>query len=209
MIENKYESQIFELFDNFKWIDPQKTILAGHMPAEIFDEVKEFTKVCNDIKHHKLSFLKNHVNIGKNKFQVSVPIGHFEDSFTFAYLINLGKFYTHLSTSKSFSELGRNVTVRRNFNHFDHYNFWINFIEPGDINNWHTHAGTLSGVIYVDNEMNIPTNFAGGYSYNGIPGDIVIFPSTLSHMVEVNNSQKTRITYAFNLDVIFHNSGVV
>jgi hypothetical protein len=200
-ITNQFESQIVELFKDFYWLPGEIPILIGQLPNEILVEVEQFTEVCTKIKTHPLHFLKNHVNVGKNKFQVSVPNQLFEDSFTFAYIINLGSFFVAHLSEASLSQISRRVTVRRNHGHFDHYDFWINFIEKGDTNEWHNHAGSLSGVVYMDNSIKLPTLFEDGRQFCGGRGDIVLFPSHLRHMVDTNETDNTRITYAFNLNL--------
>jgi len=197
------EQKILNLFKDFRFLENSKLpILAGKFPDEIIEEIEYFTTVCKSLKRHNLSFLKNHLNVGMNKYQVSVPTNIFEDSFTFAFLNHLGEFYASHFTKLSVEDCKRRVLVRKNQGHYDAYDFWINFIEPGDINALHNHAGTFSGVIYFDNEINMPTIFEDGVSYNGQKGEIILFPSEYLHKVEENKSDKTRISYAFNMEFI-------
>ena len=43
----------------------------------------------------------------------------------------------------------RNVRLRNNINHFDAYDFWINYSNQGNYNPPHTHSKDLSFVIYL------------------------------------------------------------
>ena len=197
------EDKIINLFRDFRWLEGAPApILAGRLPEEIFLEMEKFTVQCKEIKQHPLYFLRNHKNVGNNRFQVSIPAPQLEDSFTFAYLINLGMYFVHILQGRSFDSLSRKITFCKNDRHFDMYDFWINFIEPGDASIWHEHLGAIAGVIYMDNDINLPTKFQNGFTYNGKKGDVILFPSTLPHMVERNETNTTRLTYAFNLDLI-------
>lgn len=202
-MKDKFAEQVKELFTDFTFLkDSKEPVMIGRLPDEILLEFDEFTNRLIRLKNHRLSFLKNHLNVGMNKFQASVPNNVLEDSFVFAYLNHLGEHYTSTLTSKTVRELKRRVVLRRNHGHYDHYDLWINFIEPGDVNSIHNHSGSISGVVYIDNEIGLPTLFEDGTSYQGQRGDIILFPSYFRHMVEENKSNKTRITYAFNLEVL-------
>jgi hypothetical protein len=200
-MKNMYEQKVLDLFESYYFL-PGSLVMVGRLPESVIEEIDKFTALCTDIKNHPLSFLKNHVNIGMNKYQVSVPNNVFEDSFTFAFLIHMGTYYLHKHTNKSMAEIGRSVRVRKNHCHFDAYDMWVNFIESGDFNDWHNHAGDLSGVIYVDNKINLETKFENNFSFCGKKGDVIMFPSNTFHMVDRNNTNETRITYAYNLDIV-------
>jgi len=60
----------------------------------------------------------------------------------------------------------------------------------------------LSGVIYIQNDFQIPTKFITEIEHKGTSGDIVIFPSDLLHEVEELKETQERITVAFNLNYI-------
>lgn len=106
-------------------------------------------------------------------------------------------------------------------------NIWININKFGDYNNKHSHPGSvLSGAFYVDipdlendggeflfhrNRSHIdyslhsllenvenPEDFYAEYTYKPIPGQAVIFPSSLEHSVRSNSSNKDRISLSFN-----------
>ena len=199
---DKFDQLVLSLFKDYKFLQGcAHPLLIGKLPDEILLEFDEFTNILKRTKNHKLSFLKNHLNVGMNKFQVSVPNNVLEDSFSFAFLNHLGEYYASLTTNQSKEYYKRKVGLRRNHGHYDHYDLWINFIEHGDVNNWHNHGGHISGVIYIDNDVGLTTNFEDGTKFLGKRGDIILFPSIFKHMVEENKSNKTRLTYAFNLEV--------
>lgn len=94
---------------------------------------------------------------------------------------------------------------------------WFNVNQKGAENISHTHAGRhISGTIYfqgtgtgpicfqsLESQYNIiPPNypFNGTIKYEPEDGDILLFPSYLSHWVEPNPSDRERINMAFNID---------
>lgn len=199
----QFQDRILSFFES-SYSLPNTPILVHRFPNELIHELDVFTEECIKIKNHSYYFLRNHLNIGMNKFQVSVPSPLLESSFIMAFLIHMGEYYMYKFSNETLDLNRRGVRLRKNDNHFDGYDFWINFINPGDINPSHTHAGSLSGVIYMDNNINLPTQFKNNVSFNGQKGDVIMFPSHLIHSVAENTYSATRITYAFNLDVISH-----
>ena len=200
-MNNQFRNEIDDLFKDFYFHKDIPELFIGRMPDPIIEEMEEFTSYCTKLKQHPLFFLKNHVNVGMNEYQVSVPSSLLEPSFTFAYFIHLGEHYVSKLTNRPVLDFNRKVLWRKNEHHFDQYDLWVNFIQPGSINNPHTHGGSLSGVIYMNNEVNMSTLFEKGF-FNGQKGDVVMFPSSLLHGVAKNESNSTRITYAYNMDVI-------
>jgi len=87
--------------------------------------------------------------------------------------------------------------------------FWFNIMEPGDSTSWHNHKeqAFMSGVYYLQ----VPKNSGhllfrmkkhNEFIYNLIKvktGKVVLFPSSLDHSVEQNNSNQVRISISFNL----------
>lgn len=96
---------------------------------------------------------------------------------------------------------------------------WFNFCEEGGFQYDHTHPGfRVSGVYYYqtsgeDGSIRFPNpnsemQFAGfpsdriaidAVSYSPKVGRILLFPSWLTHRVNVNSTDNTRISIAFNL----------
>lgn len=102
-------------------------------------------------------------------------------------------------------------------------NFWFNINSTSSFNKPHIHAGSfLSGVMYIkvpDNSGNIIFHRSSSEQYilysnisnaSGVCGytswkykpeecKCIIFPSWVSHEVEINENQNDRISIAFNL----------
>lgn len=195
-------SEIKDLFKEFNFLDNYGApVFYGKMPKEILQEFDQFTEILREEKKHRLNFLRNHVNVGFNLHQISVPVHQFERSYTWPYLIRLGEYFASLVQDRPFEDFRRKVVVRRYMGHHDNYDVWANFQNNGDENNFHTHHGTFSGVVYVENDISLPTIFEDHSYFSGQRGDIVIFPSTFHHMVEQNKTDQTRVTFAFNLEV--------
>jgi len=96
---------------------------------------------------------------------------------------------------------------------------WMNYTDTGQFHHKHAHPNSwLSGCIYVntDREKDRITFYKEGYNRINLPtenfnpynseswwfsvgtGDIVIFPSYLTHMVEQTTSNDTRVSIAIN-----------
>lgn len=196
-------NQILELFKDFKIEKEFKyPILRGKLPLELIEELDYIVEQCNKIKNHPLYYLREHKNYGKNTYQVSVPSPLLESSFIFAFVIYMGEYFINKEKNIPFYELRRNIGVRKIKNHFDGYDFWINYANIGDKNPKHNHSGLLSGVIYVKNESKESTIFEDGFTYCGDKGDIIMFPSEYFHQVNEKIKDTERITIAFNLETI-------
>jgi uncharacterized protein (TIGR02466 family) len=106
-------------------------------------------------------------------------------------------------------------------------NYWINVNGPGSYNLAHTHAGgVFSAVYYVEvpegsgdiefmhpvpgHEYTIKEEYIGQLNdFNGglvklspKAGDLVIFPAWLQHFVRMNNSNRDRISIAFDTKIV-------
>jgi len=169
-----------------------KKILKHRIPNELFKEIKTMVDLAEKKKNSKYYFLLEHENNGKNSYQISVDNNFFEQSFIYGYLIKLGECYS------GFKIRERNIRIRRNHDHYDHYDLWVNFAEKDSENTPHSHSGYLSGVIYYTDCFNAPTIF-DDLAYYGKPRDVLIFPSGLEHEVKKYPGPKTRISLAFNL----------
>ena len=103
--------------------------------------------------------------------------------------------------NESFEEAMHRVgfALSDNEDHFDSYDLWVNYTKKGSKNNWHSHGGSLSGVIYYTDCKGSPTCFEGGFSYNGKKGEILIFPNTYRHKVNTHINKNERITLSYNL----------
>ena len=112
-------------------------ILKHKAPSLIYEELKKCVKHADKIKKHKLSCLLEHYNVGDNAYQTSVPSNLIEGSFLQAYLIYLGEYFRCKYENLSFQQTRRSVRMRKNENHFDGYDLWVNYAEEGSINNLH------------------------------------------------------------------------
>ena len=184
------ERNIINLFKNSQFLT--KTILKHKLPKELFNELNLFVKEANKKRKSKYNFLVSHNNHGRNSYQISVDKSLFESSFIFGYLIKLGEYYYNLNP------IEREIRIRKNENHFDHYDFWINFAKKKSSNSKHAHAGFLSGVFYYTDCFKCPTRFKD-LVYYGKKSEVLIFPSDTIHEVDELKENKTRITLAFNL----------
>ena len=164
------------------------------LPKEIIEEIDKWIVDCKKIKEHKLSYLKQHDNVGTsgNAYQISIPKKHIDDGFFLSFLVRF--------CSKVFGGPHRDYYMREWSGHFDGYDIWANFAYEGNYNEEHNHQGFLSGVIYHKNEDLTETIFPEhDIKYTGDEGTMALFPSKTIHKVEPQKSKKERITIAFNL----------
>lgn len=96
---------------------------------------------------------------------------------------------------------------------------WANYTQPGGYHHKHAHPNSfISGVFYVnaDSEKDKIFFYRDGYEQLKLPtdnwnlhnseswwfqvgtGDLLLFPSSLTHMVETTQSAETRISISFN-----------
>ena len=96
---------------------------------------------------------------------------------------------------------------------------WANFTEPGQYHHKHSHSNSMiSGVFYPKAKRDIDRIYfyKDGYQVIKLPaekwnewnseswwfetgsGDLIIFPSSLTHMVETKQGTDTRISISFN-----------
>jgi uncharacterized protein (TIGR02466 family) len=99
---------------------------------------------------------------------------------------------------------------------------WLNYTNPGEYHHRHNHQNSIiSGVVYFNAEesadkihfynennntifippKNIHLYNAIGWWFPVKTGDIILFPSSLHHMVEHTTSSQTRVSLAFNVFV--------
>ena len=185
------------IYEDVKEISP--FILKHKIPLLIYKELTKCLKHTAKIKKNQLSCLLEHRNAGKNSYQVSLPFNLIEGSFLQAYIIHLGEYYRCKYENLSFEQVSRTVLMRKNKDHFDSYDLWVNYTKKGSKNNWHSHGGSLSGVIYYTDCKGSPTCFESGFSYKGKKGEIIIFPNNFKHKVNTHTNKSERITLSYNL----------
>ena len=169
-------------------------IFVTKLPKEIIKEIDKWIIDCKKIKKHKLSYLKEHDNVGTegNAYQVSIPKRHIDDGFFLSFLVRF--------CSNVFGGSHRDYYMREWSGHFDGYDIWANFAYKDNYNPEHNHTGTISGVIYYKNEDLTQTLFTSDkIAYAGDEGTMIIFPSNTWHRVDPQKSKKERITIAFNV----------
>lgn len=112
------------------------------------------------------------------------------------------------------------------------HSLWVNFMEPGDFNPPHIHTGDLSFVIFLDVPDELkkeqkefkgtwapPGSLIFNFTQNARPmwatteryfrpetGDLIIFPTLLTHSVCPFKSKVQRISVSGNLEVTNRNS---
>jgi len=195
-----------KLFKDFEIINYKNTpIIKGKLPSSIIDEVYNLVGEAYNTKNHSLGFLKSSFN-EVNNFSFNCPIDFtlFSKSFLFPFLNYAGGYFLSQAKNQPFEKYSKGVHLRK-FPHstYNDWDIWVNFATKGGASIKHNHIGNMSGVIYVQNTENSPTCFETGYKMYGKPGDIILFPSNLYHWVESIDSEKERITIAFN--IIDHN----
>ena len=191
---------IESLFSNAMFGNEVPTMITT-LPEVLFEECKIMKQACDELRSHPYSFLKEHHNAGKNSYQVSVPQNIIENSFLYPYILYAGQYYLQHFKNIPMKTDQRNVRLRNNINHFDAYDFWINYSNQGNYNPPHTHRDGLglSGVIYFTSNPE-PTVFENRLQFQGSPGQVILFPSSLEHSVPEQQSEEERITFAFNLE---------
>ena len=96
---------------------------------------------------------------------------------------------------------------------------WINYTNPGQFHHKHSHPNSfISGIYYIQTdkeldrvyfyndkirEIKLTTdNFnvwnSESWWFEAITGELLLFPSNLSHMVETTKSSQTRVSLSFN-----------
>lgn len=96
---------------------------------------------------------------------------------------------------------------------------WCNYTKPGQFHHKHEHPNSfVSGVMYLQSDpkvdriyfyragyqqLKLPTETFNAYNseswwFEAVPGQLILFPSYLTHMVETTTSADTRISMSFN-----------
>jgi uncharacterized protein (TIGR02466 family) len=96
---------------------------------------------------------------------------------------------------------------------------WCNYTTPGQFHHKHEHPNSfVSGVLYIQSDpkvdriyfyrsgyqqLKLPTETFNPYNseswwFESVPGQLILFPSHLTHMVETTRSADTRISLSFN-----------
>ena len=203
MIDNNIISKLDLLFKDFKIFSIENTpLIKGSLPSAIMNEVYGLVGESYKIKSNPLGFLKSSFN-EVNDFSFTSPVNSqlFINSYLFPFLNYIGGYFLGKFKNKLTPEYFKGVHLRE-YPHsiYGDWDIWINFATKNHKSIKHSHIGTMSGIIYVQNTENTPTCFENGYKHYGKSGEILLFPSSLFHWVEPINNEKERITLAFNID---------
>jgi hypothetical protein len=202
MINFNFVDLVDDLFKDYNLVDkPGKKVVKGEIHPLIMKEIFGFLDVARQYKNHPLGFLRQHNNAGKNSYQISVPPPLFENSMTFPYVTLLGERVFSAFYNVRLPDLLRKISVNKQRNHFDSYDFWFNFAEKGSSNPIHTHSGVISSVLYISNTESEPTIFEDGFKYHGKPREIILFEADYPHYVEEKRTDGERITVSCNLEL--------
>ena len=184
--------------------DPR--IMIFEIPDIIWGEIKSWVKESKRIKNHPLAELKAHENVGyldfgtgekNNSYQCSIPPHLIDQSYWLPWVLRLCAEHWGVGENNHH----RRFKLRKWEGHFDGYDLWTNFSYKGDKNPLHNHAGWLSGVIYYQNHEH-PTIFPNqNMGYEGKNKTMILFPSSVGHLVEEQTVNKERITLAFNISL--------
>lgn len=199
MDQEKLRPEIQNLFRDFYFLpDISEKVLVGKLNEFLINDVQKIVDECKKIKNNEMAFLKAHINDSDFSYQISLPHKSFEESYLFPFINFLGEYYLVKARDINYKEVYRKVFIKKYNGHFDGYDIWINFCNLGDKNSWHAHGGTLTGIIYIDNDIGVATQFEE-FEIIGKRGDVVIFPSSLLHNVEPQIDNYERTTISFNL----------
>lgn len=193
------DNHILDLFKDFERGPTDELVLLGKLPADLLSELDLFVEEARKIKDSKWAFLRRHRNVGENAYQVSIPKHLIDQSYLFPFINYLGEFYFWKSQGGEVNQHQHRVVLREHEGHFDGYDFWVNFCNKNSINTIHSHSGSLSAIIYYQNDIKKKTSFKD-FEVDGQKGEILIFPATLQHWVEKQDEEYERITFSFNLE---------
>ena len=96
---------------------------------------------------------------------------------------------------------------------------WINYTQPGEFHHKHAHPNSfISGVFYIQTDETkdkiyfykdnyqqfelVPNDWnewnSKSWWFEALPGRLILFPSSLTHMVEHVQAEQTRVSVSFN-----------
>jgi len=200
--KNKEEKFIKYFDERVRWPVDGCPLLEIKMPDEIHNEWLQWADKYREYKDHELAFLKEHLNKGKNSYQISVFGSDLEKSWNYSFMIRLGEYFVHKSKGYSFNKLRRCIGIRGCMGENDAYDFWINYAYKGDSNPSHEHAGSIASVQYIKNVQDNPTYLLWEkkqINYEAEDGYMIMFPNNMTHWVDEKITEEERITGSVNL----------
>ena len=194
-------------------------ILKFKLPSDVFTAL---LKESEDIKLRITDpeYLKKYdwsrYLVGKNTNQLLLDREFFVQSQLESFLIKLGEFYLQshpgvIPTKLGITSAWLNITQKHDYNSLhDHGEMPLSGIiylkEDADISKQiddamenSTYVGTaIPGVTHFIYNANTQYLDSTSFSFRGKPGDVLIFPGWVSHMVNPFTADGERMTVAFN-----------
>jgi len=197
------EEKFIKYFDKLtRWPIDGCPLLEIKMPDAIHNEWLQWAEKYKEYKDHELGFLKEHLNKGKNSYQISVHSSDLEKSWNYSFIIRLGEYYIHKLKGFNYQTLRRCVGIRGSIGEQDVHDFWINYAYKGDSNPKHEHAGSIASVQYIKNVQDNPTYLLWEekqINYEAEDGYMIMFPNNMTHWVDEKITEEERITGSVNL----------
>lgn len=191
-------------------------LLKHKVPDIVFDalssEVDSVRSQLNDGTFLSKNSFSDYL-AGKNSYQIKIDKEYLDKKDISSYILSVGQYYIQ-QTGAPFPNIKMGSV-------------WINYGYKGDYNPIHTHDSLLSGCFYISQSdkimeeqeegsnsrgtSGIPgmTHFAHdlnhhpfnkfSYSHKFEKGNMIMFPSWLSHWVNPFHSDGERVTVAFNI----------
>jgi hypothetical protein len=194
-------------------------VLKFKLPSDVFTAL---LKESEDIKSRITDpeYLKKYdwsrYLVGKNTNQLLLDRDFFVQSQLESFLIKLGEFYLQnhpgvITTKLGITSAWLNITRKHDYNSLhDHGEMPLSGIiylkEDADISKQiddamenGTYVGTaVPGVTHFIYNANTQYLDSTSFSFRGKPGDVLIFPGWVSHMVNPFTAEGERMTVAFN-----------
>ena len=203
MVDNNIVDKLNLLFKDFEVFNIKNVpLIKGNLSQQLMNEVYALVSEGYKVKNNPLGFLKSSFNeVNKFSFTSSINSQIFINSYLFPFLNYVGGYFLSKFKNKPTLKYLQGVHLRE-YPHsvYGDWDIWINFATKNHQSIKHSHQGTMSGIIYVQNTESSPTCFENGYKHYGKPGEILLFPSSLFHWVESISGKDERITIAFNID---------
>jgi len=186
------------------------TNIQGIFPTPIY-----ISKINRKLSIKELSFIdKTKFNVYKNKGNVTSNNNYILNENVFKNL----KKYLNLKVQDYFNKI---ICPTNNITPYITQS-WLNYTETNQYHHQHAHPNSLvSGVFYINSDERFDKITFFNEKYKTIKpeiknwnvwnseswwfpvktGDIILFPSSLIHMVETKQGDNTRVSLAFNIFV--------
>ena len=190
-------------------------LLKHKVPDEIFKALSdEVDSVRGQLKHEDFVRENNFAEYlaGRNSYQIRLDDKYAIQNDIYSYVLSLGQHYLEQLNIPKKIRMG---------------SIWINYGYKGDFNPIHTHDALLSGCFYMSQDDGIMQEQESGshsratsgipgmthfvhdlnysplnkftYSNKFVKGELIMFPSFLTHWVNPFQTDGERVTIAFNI----------